>query len=94
MSVDFVNAVYFVQRPVLLSKSRDGLFETQDLSLKWELSNLIFAVAVSFFFIVQSTTIIDMFLNFARVAFVSKLDDTHFKVAERELLCKIGQRNW
>ena len=51
---------------------------------KWELSNSLriiegaLVIVVSFIFIVQSATAIDLWLNFAAVQFVGTLDDTAF----------------
>ena len=51
---------------------------------KWELSNSLriiegaLIIMVSFIFIVQSATAIDLWLNFAAVQFVGTLDDTAF----------------
>ena len=97
-AADFVDALFFVRRPIILPNCQDERREIKDLSLKWEFSNLMrmsegaFAIAVSFVFIVQSTTVIDLFLNFAGVAFVSELDDAHFKLAERGLLGKRAKK--
>jgi hypothetical protein len=97
-AADFVDALFFVRRPIILPNCQDERRDIKDLSLKWEFSNLMrmsegaFAIAVSFVFIVQSTTVIDLFLNFAGVAFVSELDDAHFKLAERGLLGKRAKK--
>ena len=54
------------------------------ISWKWEITNImrvvegIGVIFVSFIFIIQSSTVIDLFLNFAGVAFVGLLDDTAF----------------
>ena len=46
-------------------------------------------ICVSFIFIVQSSTVIDLFLNFAGVTFVGFLDDTCFLLARN---CLLGRR--
>lgn len=54
---------------------------------KWILSNAfrfsegILSVAVSFIFIVQSTEVLELFLNFAAMQFVSMLDNIGFQLA-------------
>jgi hypothetical protein len=55
--------------------------------LKWALSNVfrfsegILSVFVSFIFIVQSTEVLELFLNFAAMQFVSMLDNIGFQLA-------------
>lgn len=59
------------------------------LSLKWEIANLMrmiegcFAIVVSFIFIVQSANVLDLFLNFVAVEFVSAMDDAAFFLAKK-----------
>eukprot|EP00978_Attheya_sp_CCMP212_P038522 scaffold191813_cov45-Attheya_sp.AAC.1 len=54
---------------------------------KWIFSNIcrffvgVLSIAISFILIVQSTTVIDLFLNFAAVQFVSELDNVAFQLA-------------
>eukprot|EP00978_Attheya_sp_CCMP212_P018999 scaffold52686_cov74-Attheya_sp.AAC.1 len=54
---------------------------------KWIVSNLcrfivgVFSIAISFIFIVQSTTVLELFFNFAAVQFVSELDNIAFQLA-------------
>eukprot|EP00978_Attheya_sp_CCMP212_P000606 scaffold1173_cov37-Attheya_sp.AAC.5 len=56
---------------------------------KWIVSNIfrsfigVLSVAISFILIVQITTVIDLFLNFAAVQFVSELDNIAFHLAYR-----------
>jgi hypothetical protein len=63
---------------------------------KWKLSNIMrmsegaLVIFVSFTFIVQSDTAIDLFLNFAGVTFVGTLDDVFFILAKNGFL---GERN-
>ncbi len=69
--------------------------ELPPISWKWEFSNMmrfvegLLVIGVSFVFVVQSSTVIDLFLNFAGVTFVGSLDDICFLLAENGLL---GQR--
>jgi hypothetical protein len=55
--------------------------------VKWVLSNVfrfsegILSIAVSFIFIVQSTEVLELFLNFAAMQFVSMLDNIGFQLA-------------
>eukprot|EP00978_Attheya_sp_CCMP212_P010543 scaffold25571_cov61-Attheya_sp.AAC.2 len=56
---------------------------------KWIISILcrffvgVFSVAISFIFIVQSTTVLELFFSFAAVQFVSDLDSIAFQLASR-----------
>ena len=60
--------------------------------LKWYLAHLlrfvvgVLGLVVAFFFILQGTEELDLFLNFAVVQFVSELDDIAFDLADRGVL--------
>uniref|UniRef100_A0A7S3VF82 Uncharacterized protein n=1 Tax=Chaetoceros debilis TaxID=122233 RepID=A0A7S3VF82_9STRA len=66
-------------------------------SIKWEVSNFMrmvegaIVIFASFIFIVQSSTAIDLWLNFAGVTFVGHLDDTAFALAKMNFL---GNQQW
>eukprot|EP00978_Attheya_sp_CCMP212_P037983 scaffold183906_cov55-Attheya_sp.AAC.1 len=63
-----------------------SLFE-QASRTKWIVSNIcrffvgVLSIAISFILIVQSTTVIELFFNFAAVQFVSELDNIAFHLA-------------
>eukprot|EP00978_Attheya_sp_CCMP212_P022143 scaffold65722_cov55-Attheya_sp.AAC.1 len=65
-----------------------SLFEGET-RIKWILSNIcrffvgVLSIAISFILIVQSTTVIKLFFNFAAVQFVSVLDNIAFQLAYR-----------
>eukprot|EP00978_Attheya_sp_CCMP212_P034673 scaffold146473_cov57-Attheya_sp.AAC.1 len=65
-----------------------SLFE-EATRTKWIISNIcrffvgVFSIAISFIFIVQSITVIELFFNFAAVQFVSELDNIAFQLAYR-----------
>ncbi len=99
--VAVISADDLIQGMILMGKRiiSSGNFpvdgELPPISWKWELSNMmrfvegLLVIGVSFVFIVQSSTVIDLFLNFAGVTFVGSLDDICFLLAENGLL---GQR--
>lgn len=55
--------------------------------IKWVIANMcrffegILSIVISFIFIIQSTDVLELFLNFAAVQFVSALDDVGFELA-------------
>ncbi|KAL7552271.1 hypothetical protein ACHAWF_015511 [Thalassiosira exigua] len=75
-SGDFVDGLLLMGGPV----GRRGPGGAPRCSVKWEFINLlrlsegIFLVAISFMFVAQSSDVIDLFQNFAAVAFVGELD--------------------
>mmetsp|Transcript_24838 Transcript_24838/g.37515 ORF Transcript_24838/g.37515 Transcript_24838/m.37515 type:complete len:651 (-) Transcript_24838:86-2038(-) len=56
---------------------------------KWIMANIcrfvegLVTIGISFIFIIQSTDVLELFLNFAAVQFVSELDDVGFEIAHR-----------
>ena len=100
-ATDFTDGVFFLKRRIL---NEDDYLRLHDdnqrppYSIKWEASNLmrmaegLLVISVCFVFIVQSTTVIDLFLDFAGVAFVSELDDVAFRLADRGFLGVAAKR--
>lgn len=91
---DLVTGMIYAHKPIK-DEDYNG---PPPISWKWELSNAmrtlvgLLVVFLSLIFIVQSTTVIDLFLNFAAVAFVSELDNTAFGLATNGFLGEIPQR--
>ena len=92
---DLIQGMLFMCKRIIPSGYSPVDGELPPISRKWEISNImrfmegLLVIAVSFVFIVQSSTVIDLFLNFAGVTFVGLLDDICFLLAENGLL---GQR--
>jgi len=94
-SRDMIDGLLFIGRPIRDDSTprRQGT----KLSLKWEISNFMrlsegaFTVCVSFVFIAQAKDVVDLFQNFAAVAFVSEFDDGYFELARRGLFGKASK---
>ncbi len=90
---DLIQGMLFMGKRIIPSgyPRVDGMLPPT-ISCKWEFSNImrlvegLLVIGVSFVFIVQSSTVIDLFLNFAGVTFVGLLDDIFFLLAENGLL--------
>ena len=100
-ATDFTDGVFFLKRRIFSEDDYLRLNEEDQrppYSIKWEASNLmrmaegLLVISVCFVFIVQSTTVIDLFLDFAGVAFVSELDDVAFRLADRGFLGVAAKR--
>lgn len=90
---DFIiGMLYFNKRIIRKEYSLLNDGGTPPTSLKWEISNGMrmvegaLVIFVSLIFIIQSSTAIDLFLNFTGVAFVSFLDDTAFRLTKNRFL--------
>ena len=72
--------------------------ERPSISKEWEFSNVlrmiegVLVIVVSVIFILQSSAVIDLWLNFAGVTFVGLLDDTAFVLAQNRLLGKTAMK--
>jgi hypothetical protein len=89
---DFITGILYAGKHIL--KDEDSILTSH---WKWEVSNLMrttegaLVIFVSFIFIVQSDTAIDLFLNFAGVTFVGTLDDVSFYLATNGFLGRRSQ---
>ncbi len=89
---DLIQGMLFMCKRIIPSGYSLVGGELPPISRKWEISNImrfmegLLVIVVSFVFIVQSSTVIDLFLNFAGVTFVGLLDDICFLLAENGLL--------
>jgi hypothetical protein len=67
-------------------------------SVKWEITNLfrlvegVLVIFCEFITIIQSEVALDLWMNFAAVAFVGELDDMGFKLAQHQLIDDTAKR--
>jgi hypothetical protein len=95
---DIINALDVFD--VKFSENVQTLFDVPHASeLKWYLANVLrfivgsLGVIVAFFFICQGIDVLDLFLDFAVVQFVSELDEIGFYLADTGILASQLQRD-
>eukprot|EP00804_Cyclotella_cryptica_P019391 CCRYP_021124-RA/>CCRYP_021124-RA protein AED:0.13 eAED:0.53 QI:0/0/0.5/1/1/1/2/190/860 len=96
---DFITGMLYIWKHIVFKDySHINNHDLPPLSWKWELSNGMrivegaLVIFTAFIFIVQSSTVIDLFLNFAGVTFVSMLDDTSFFLARHDFFGENANR--
>ena len=96
-SKDLVDGLLFIGRPISDDSNPRRRRRRTRLSLKWEISNFMrlsegaFTVVVSFIFIAKSQDVVQLFQDFAAMAFVSQIDDGYFELARRGLFGKASK---
>ncbi|EJK58287.1 hypothetical protein THAOC_21604 [Thalassiosira oceanica] len=96
-SGDLVDGLLFIGRPIRDDSNPRRSRRGTRLSLKWEISNFMrlsegaFTVVVSFIFIAKSQDVVQLFQDFAAMAFVSQIDDGYFELARRGLFGKASK---